>query len=139
MTNTRPKPAKAKGGKRVRKNPAASVLPFPPVPSASKAAYTLAESTHKRREELGRLPAEAPNILLVLLDDVGFGLFDVVGGEVNTPAFSRIAKEGICYNTFHTTSIARRPAPRCSRAATIIASTREPSLSAPWIGTATRE
>ena len=105
MTSTRPKPAKAKGGKGVRKNPAGSVLPFPPVPSASKAGYTLAESTHKRREEPGRLPADAPNILLVLLDDVGFGLSDVVGGEVHTPAFSRVAKGGICYNTFHTTSI----------------------------------
>jgi arylsulfatase len=41
----------------------------------------------------------------VLLDDVGFGLSDVVGGEVNTSAFSRVAKQGICYNTFHTTSI----------------------------------
>jgi len=51
MTSTRPKPAKAKGGKGVRKNPPGSVLPFPPVPSASKAGYTLAASTHKHREE----------------------------------------------------------------------------------------
>jgi arylsulfatase A-like enzyme len=82
-----------------------SVLPFPAVPSASTAGYTLAESTHKRREELSPLPADAPNILIVLLDDVGFGLSDAVGGEINTPAFRRIAEEGICYNTFHTTSI----------------------------------
>ena len=82
-----------------------SVLPFPPTPSASKAGYTLADSTHRRRVEPARLPKDAPNILIVLLDDVGFGLSDTVGGEVHTPAFSRVAKAGICYNTFHTTSI----------------------------------
>lgn len=82
-----------------------SVLPFPRTPSASTAGFTLAESTHKRRQEPRRLPEDAPNILIVLLDDVGFGLSDTVGGEVHTPAFSRIAKSGVCYNTFHTTSI----------------------------------
>ncbi|HME46563.1 arylsulfatase [Mycobacterium sp.] len=82
-----------------------SVLPFPPTPSASTAGYTLAESTHHRRVEPRHLPEDAPNILIVLLDDVGFGLSDVVGGEVRTPAFRRVAETGICYNTFHTTSI----------------------------------
>jgi arylsulfatase len=65
----------------------------------------LAESTHQRRVQPRHLPDEAPNILIVLLDDVGFGLSDVVGGEVRTPAFRRVAESGICYNTFHTTSI----------------------------------
>jgi arylsulfatase len=82
-----------------------SVLPFPPTPSASVPGFTLAESTHKRREELRPLPADSPNILIVLLDDVGFGLSSVIGGEINTPTFGRVAKEGICYNAFHTTSI----------------------------------
>ncbi len=82
-----------------------SVLPFPSAPSASTAGYTLAESAHKRRVEPARLSGAAPNILIVLLDDVGFGLSDTVGGEVHTPAFSRVAKAGIRYNCFHTTSI----------------------------------
>ena len=82
-----------------------SMLPFPPTPSASTAGFTLAESTHQRREEVRRLPTDAPNILIVLLDDVGFGLSDVVGGEVDTPAFRRVAQDGLSYNTFHTTSI----------------------------------
>lgn len=56
-----------------------AILPFPPVPSASKAGYSLGESTHKRREEANYLPSDTPNILIVLLDDVGFGLSDVVG------------------------------------------------------------
>ena len=82
-----------------------SILPFPKARSASKAGFTLAESTHKRRAEPRHLPEDAPNILIVLLDDVGFGLADTVGGEVRTPAFSRVAKNGVCYNAFHTTSI----------------------------------
>jgi arylsulfatase A-like enzyme len=82
-----------------------SVLPFPPVPSASTAGYTLQESNHTRRAEPNHLPADAPNILLILLDDVGFGLSEAVGGEVKTPTFDRVSKEGICYNAFHTTSI----------------------------------
>ena len=82
-----------------------SVLPFPAEPSASTAGYTLAESSHQRRVEARQLPGDAPNILIVLLDDVGFGLSDVVGGEVRTPAFRRVAESGVCYNTFHTTSI----------------------------------
>jgi arylsulfatase len=52
-----------------------------------------------------RLPADAPNILIVLIDDVGFGVADTFGGEVHTPALTRLAKEGIRYNAFHTTSI----------------------------------
>jgi arylsulfatase A-like enzyme len=82
-----------------------STLPFATAPSVSTAGYTLAESTHHRRVEPQHLPEDAPNILIVLLDDVGFGLSDVVGGEVRTPAFRRVAENGICYNTFHTTSI----------------------------------
>ncbi len=82
-----------------------SALPFPVTPTASVAGYTLAESSHKRRVEPQRLPDDAPNILIVLLDDVGFGLADAVGGEIHTPNFTRVLQQGIGYNTFHTTSI----------------------------------
>ncbi len=82
-----------------------SVLPFPPTPSASVAGPTLQESKHVRRVEPNRLPPDAPNILIVLLDDVGFGLPDTFGGEIATPNLTRLANEGISYNTFHTTSI----------------------------------
>ena len=51
------------------------------------------------------LPKNAPNILIILLDDVGFGLPDTFGGPVQTPTLSRLAGEGISYNAFHTTSI----------------------------------
>lgn len=82
-----------------------AILPFPPTPSASVAGETLAESTHVRRTEPRRLPADAPNILVILLDDVGFGLPDAFGGEIHTPTLTRLAGEGVSYNAFHTTAI----------------------------------
>ena len=82
-----------------------SVLPFPPTPSASVAGPTLQESKHQRRVEKSHLPKDAPNILIVILDDVGFGLPDTYGGPIRTPTLSRIAGQGISYNAFHTTSI----------------------------------
>jgi len=82
-----------------------SVLPFPPTPSASIAGPTLQESKHQRRVEPNRLPKDAPNILIILLDDVGFGLPETFGGVIQTPTLSRLANTGISYNAFHTTSI----------------------------------
>jgi len=82
-----------------------SVLPFPPAPSASVAGPTLQQSTHQRRIEKSHLPKDAPNILIILLDDVGFGLPDTYGGPIHTPTLSRIANEGLSYNAFHTTAI----------------------------------
>jgi len=82
-----------------------SVLPFPSAPSASKAGETLQESVHKRRVEPNRLPKDAPNVLIVLIDDAGFGTPDTFGGFAHTPTLSRLRDEGISYNRFHTTSI----------------------------------
>jgi arylsulfatase A-like enzyme len=82
-----------------------SVLPFASTPSASVAGVTLQQSKHQRRVELRHLPLDAPNVLIVLLDDVGFGLPDTYGGVIRTPTLTRVANEGISYNRFHTTSI----------------------------------
>lgn len=82
-----------------------SVLPFPPAPMAGKAAPRLQDSTMQWPVEPGRLPADAPNILIILIDDVGFGIADTFGGEVHTPTLSKLANEGIRYNAFHTTAI----------------------------------
>ena len=99
-------PPLARSRRRSASAPAdGSVLPFPPVPSASIAGPTLQESKHLRRQEPKRLPAGAPNILIVLLDDVGFGQPGAFGGEINTPTLSRLRNEGISYNAFHTTAI----------------------------------
>lgn len=56
-------------------------------------------------EKPQKAPEEAPNILLVLLDDVGFGWPSVFGGLVDMPAAESIAKKGILFNQFHTTAL----------------------------------
>jgi hypothetical protein len=84
----------------------AESLPFPPTPSASTAGRTMQESVYKRRVEPRRLPEDAPNILIVLIDDAGPGLPTTFCGEVHTPTMDRIVGEGIAYNRFHVHSAA---------------------------------
>ncbi len=81
------------------------VLPFPPTPSASKAGRTMQESVYGQRVTPRRLDEDAPNILIVLIDDAGPGLPTTYGGEVRTDTLSRIHGEGIGYNRFHTTAM----------------------------------
>ncbi len=50
-------------------------------------------------------PKDAPNILLVVLDDVGFGHLGCYGGTIATPNLDRLAKKGLRYNNFHTTAL----------------------------------
>jgi arylsulfatase len=50
-------------------------------------------------------PAGAPNVVLVLLDDVGFGASSTFGGPALTPTLDELAREGLRYNRFHTTAI----------------------------------
>jgi arylsulfatase A-like enzyme len=52
-----------------------------------------------------RPPEGAPNILIVLLDDVGFGASSAFGGPCETPNFEKLAKNGLRYNRFHTTAL----------------------------------
>ncbi|MFI8480219.1 sulfatase-like hydrolase/transferase [Pseudomonas sp. NPDC078700] len=52
-----------------------------------------------------KAPDGAPNVLLVLLDDVGFGQFSVSGGGVPAPHMETLAKEGTFFNRFHTTAV----------------------------------
>ncbi len=82
-----------------------SILPFPPTKMAGIARPRLQDSTMKWPQPPERLPKDAPNVLVVLLDDVGFGVADTFGGEVHTPTLSKLARQGIKYNAFHTTSI----------------------------------
>ena len=82
-----------------------SVLPFPPAPSASKAGLTMEESTYKKRVEPRRLAEGAPNILIILMDDLGPATPSTYGGEINTPTLDRVAKMGISFNRFHSTAM----------------------------------
>lgn len=84
---------------------AQDVLPFPDPPMGGKVGPTMQESVHQWRKAPSRLPEDAPNILIVMLDDAGFGQASAFGGEIETPTLSRLAKEGIAYNRFHTTAM----------------------------------
>src|SRR5262245_7467917 len=50
-------------------------------------------------------PKGAPNVLIILLDDVGFGQTSTFGGPVPTPTLERLAKNGLKYNRFFTTAL----------------------------------
>jgi hypothetical protein len=52
-----------------------------------------------------RPPTGAPNVLVVLLDDVGFGASSAFGGPVHTPTAERLAGQGLRYTRFHTTAL----------------------------------
>lgn len=52
-----------------------------------------------------KAPEEAPNVILVLVDDLGFAGTSAFGGPIPTPSFDRLVKEGIYFNNFHTTAI----------------------------------
>jgi Sulfatase len=50
-------------------------------------------------------PKGAPNVLLIMTDDAGFGAPGTFGGVVPTPALDRIANDGLRYTNFHSTSL----------------------------------
>ncbi len=52
-----------------------------------------------------KAPADAPNVLLVLIDDCGFGQWGTFGGQIPTPNLDRLAKTGLRYTRFHTTAL----------------------------------
>ena len=65
----------------------------------------LLENAEPRRLQARQAPRKAPNILLVMLDDVGFGSFSSFGGPVDAPGFQSVADRGLLYNQFHTTAL----------------------------------
>ena len=84
---------------------AQEILPFPPTPSASTAGLTIQDSIYKKSVEPKHLAEGAPNILIILMDDVGPGTPSTYGGEINTPTLDRVAKEGVSFNRFHSTAM----------------------------------
>ena len=50
-------------------------------------------------------PAGAPNVVIVLIDDLGFGATSTYGGPIKTPTMDRLANNGLRYNNFHTTAL----------------------------------
>ena len=78
-------------------------LPNPTPPFAGTVGRLLDESEAVPLQGL-RPPADAPNVVLILLDDVGFGTCSTFGGPVPTPTVDRVARAGLRYNQFHTTA-----------------------------------
>ena len=79
-------------------------LPRPELPFRGRIARTVKGSVPDFPEGV-EAPKGAPNILLILTDDVGFGATSPFGGPIQTPNFQRIADCGLRYNRFHTTAL----------------------------------
>ena len=82
-----------------------SKLPFRYPPSGSVAGPTMEQSVYSPAKPPSHLPDDAPNIVVILIDDAGPALPDALGGEVHTPTLQRVLDEGIGYNRFHTTAM----------------------------------
>src|SRR5438132_13828138 len=82
------------------------VLPIPAQPYAGFVAYDARDPDSKFAPiELLQPPHGAPNVLIVLLDDVGFGASSAFGGPCQMPAADRLAVNGLRYTRFHTTAL----------------------------------
>ena len=83
-----------------------TVLPIPDQPHFGITTYDAKDPDTKYPpiRDL-RPPAGAPNVLIVLLDDAGFGSSTAFGGPCNTPTFEKLASEGLKYTRFHTTAL----------------------------------
>jgi arylsulfatase len=87
-------------------SPSRSSLPIPDRPHAGGITYDAKDpDTSFPPIEPLRPPDGAPNVLIVLLDDVGFGAASALGGPIATPTAERLAADGLTYNRFHTTSL----------------------------------
>ncbi|MCC6492086.1 MAG: arylsulfatase [Pirellulales bacterium] len=64
-----------------------------------------------------KAPAGAPNVVIVLIDDLGFGATGPFGGPIQTPTLERLAQSGLRFNNFHTTALCSptRAALKCGR------------------------
>lgn len=83
-----------------------TALPDPDVPSPSLTTYDAKDpDTSYPPIEPVRPPDGAPNVLLILIDDVGFGASSAFGGPCSTPNFERLADDGLRYSRFHTTAL----------------------------------
>jgi len=80
-------------------------LPIPPYQKVGKIAPTVEGSDPIEWPKEVAAPEGAPNVLLIMPDDVGFGATEVFGGPVPTPTYARLATNGLRYNRFHTTAL----------------------------------
>ena len=85
---------------------ARTMLPIPDRPSSRLTTYDAKDPDTAFPPIEPLLPPEgAPNVLIILLDDVGFGAASTFGGPCRTPTADRLAAGGLMYNRFHTTAL----------------------------------
>src|SRR5215475_8582232 len=82
-----------------------SVLPRPDFHFPGNVGRTYQDSDPPQFPQPVEAPKGAPNVLLILIDDAGFGQFSTFGGGVPSPTMDRLAAEGLRYNRFHTTAL----------------------------------
>ena len=86
--------------------PSRDSLPIPDRPHDGLITYDAKDpDTSFPPIEPVRPPEGAPNVLVILLDDVGFGTSSAFGGPCSTPVAERLAGAGLRYNRFHTTAL----------------------------------
>ncbi len=83
---------------------AADALPKSDPAFAGKISQTFKDSTPSYPQPV-KAPQGSPNVLIILLDDVGFGMAGAFGGPVPTPNLDKLAAGGLKYNHFHTTAL----------------------------------
>ncbi|MGH7787161.1 MAG: sulfatase-like hydrolase/transferase [Candidatus Binatia bacterium] len=83
---------------------AQAVLPRPEQPFGGRIGLTAQDSV-KDFPRAVEAPKGAPNILLILTDDVGFGASSTFGGPIPTTTLDRLARDGLRYTQFHTTAL----------------------------------
>ena len=83
-----------------------AVLPIPDQPEMGLTTYDAKDPDTSYPPIEPLLPPEgAPNVLVILLDDIGFGASSAFGGPCNTPTAERLAGRGLKYTRFHTTAL----------------------------------
>ena len=81
------------------------VLPRPDFKFRGKVGKTYKDSDPPEFPQPIQAPAGAPNIVLIMLDDTGFGQYSTFGGGIPSPTLDKLAAEGLRYNRFHTTAL----------------------------------
>jgi arylsulfatase A-like enzyme len=78
-----------------------------PIPEPKLAPITTLDARNAKAPPrfVVKTPAQAPNVLIVLIDDMGFGQSSAFGGPIHMPNCERMAKGGLRYNQFHTTAL----------------------------------
>ena len=80
------------------------VLPVPPAPFKGQIGLSAKDSKPDFPKPV-EAPKGSPNVVVVLLDDVGFGASSTFGGPISTPTLERLAQHGLRYTQFHTAAL----------------------------------